>query len=127
MQLAGRLKGCCWLPHNARRLFGPVHVGEERVCFDVIHTSHARPQSFHWVVLEQLEDKTEISSTHSLGTFLFLVVETLNSHLLQQRPGLLGDELGDVESGVAPDSRRMAPQQRLRRGRREGVERTDSC
>lgn len=40
--------------HNAQRLFGPVHTGKERVGFDVIHASHACPQSLHWVVLEQL-------------------------------------------------------------------------
>lgn len=36
---------------------------------------------------------------------------TQKSHLLQQRSGLLRNELGDVESGVAADSRWMAPQQ----------------
>lgn len=46
---------------------------------------------------------------------------TQKSHLLQQRSGLLRNELGDVESGVAADSRWMAPQQRLRKdGRTDG-------
>lgn len=41
---------------------------------------------------------------------------TTDSHLLEQRSGLLRNGLGDVESRVATDSCWMAPQQRLRRG-----------
>lgn len=42
---------------------------------------------------------------------------TLDSHLLQQRSGLLWNRLGDVESGVATNSCWMAPQQWLYRGK----------
>lgn len=43
--------------------------------------------------------------------------ECADSHLFQQRSGLLWNRLGYVESGVTTDSRWMAPQQRLFRGK----------
>lgn len=53
----GALLGPQGYQHATQRLLGPVHSGKERVGFNVIHTSHACPQSLHRVVLEQLHQR----------------------------------------------------------------------
>lgn len=50
--------------HNVHHLFGPVHTGEERVGFDIVHTSYTCSQSFHWVVLEQLRNRQNRRQKH---------------------------------------------------------------
>lgn len=44
--------------HATQHLFGPVHTDEERMGLDVVHASHTRPESFHWIVLKQLQRRT---------------------------------------------------------------------
>lgn len=50
-----------------RRLFGPVHPGEERVGFDVVHTPHTCPQSLQWIVLEQLRGRKTHGWNYAFG------------------------------------------------------------
>lgn len=60
--------------------------------------------------------KKRLTKIHNASR-LAAAAATLEPHLLQQRSGLLWNRLGDVESRVATDSRWMAPQQGLCRGK----------
>lgn len=55
---------------SALHLFGPVHSRKERVGLNVIHSSHAGPQSLQWVVLEQLNHNKEVLVKHPQKTYL---------------------------------------------------------
>lgn len=58
-------------------LFGPVHLGEERVGFNVLHSSNPRPKSLKSIELQKLS---------------------------QQGFGFFGEEFGQVERCVPADS-----------------------
>lgn len=55
------------LSHHAQCLFWPVHIDKERVGFDLIHTCHARSQSFHWIELEQLRRTTTTTTKNIIS------------------------------------------------------------